>query len=248
MPRKVYKTYYRCSSQNTVVHGQFGDEIKPILSTMTYNGRYNPSDGTYGVTPVWFTHVEGLPVYDTTWSFTPPAETDTEYWFSWTAAFTDGTSMEYIVKVVMLDYCELELGCDTGTTRKPLSVLLWLTREGGWCYFPFNGRKTFEVKIPDGKTYISGEYILRNTSRPGVYEGETLTTGDIPEMALDLLQSLKESIQVYYVEDFLAYVGEQVYHPVILQDGDFMKRKTGEQRFDVTVKFLYATERQIQSQ
>lgn len=248
MPRKVYKTYYRCSTQNTVIHGKFGDELKLLISTITFNGVLNRTDGTYSSAPVWFSHVEGLPVYDTTWSITPPSEEDTEYWFSWTSSNVDGTETEYIVRLVMLDYCELELGCDTGTTNKPLSVLLWLTREGGWCYFPFNGRKTFEVKIPDGKTYVSGEYVMRNTSRRGVYEGEILTTGPIPEMALDLLQSLKESVQVYFVENFLDATGEQIYHPVMLQDGDFTKRKTGDRRFDVTVKFLYAEERQIQTQ
>jgi hypothetical protein len=125
-------------------------------------------------------------------------------------------------------------------------MLLWLTREGGWAYFPFNGKKSFEVKIPDADTYVSDDYVTLNSSRRGVFSGETLSTGDIPELALDLLQSLKESIQVYYVENPLQD-GSQIYYPVILMDGDFIKRKTDERRWDVKVKFIYSQERIIQS-
>lgn len=243
--RVIYKSYYRCANGD-LIQGVFGQEVEILTLNFTFNGVRN-SDGTYSAAPVWFSQVNDFPLYDTYWLMTPPNEYSGEYNFSWTAANKDGSETEYIVRLTMLDYCNIPLGCDMGTTSKPVSILLWLTREGGWCYFPFNGKKSFEVKIPEAATYITTNYELRQTSRQGVYNGETLSTGDIPELALDLLQSLKESIQVYYVENYFED-GSQIYHPVIIQDGDFVKRKTDERRWDVKVKFIYATERQIQSQ
>lgn len=246
MKRIIYKQYFRCSNQNDPIAGLFGAELKLVAYTITFNGLRN-SDGTYSSVPAWFTQVNGFPVYDTYWIMTPPSEMNTNYSFSWTVVYRDQTEAELLVNLSMLDYCETVLGCNTPTERKPLTMLLWLNREGGYSYFPFNGRKSFNVTIPDAGKYVDNNYTQRNNERRGVYNGEVLTTGDIPEIALDLLQSLKESIQVYLVENPLD-AGEQIYHPVILQDGDFTKRKTGDKRFDVTVKLYYSTERQIQTQ
>lgn len=247
--RKIYKQYYRCSTQNNAINGVLGDEVTILLNAVTFNG-LRTGENTYTSVPAWITQINGFPSGSVTWRIVPPAESDTEYEFSWTGELKDQTQIEeveYIVKLSMIDYCDIELGCDNPTTGKPLTMLLWLTREGGWTYFPFVGRKSFEVKIPDAETYMNDEYVMRNTSRKGVMNGETLSTGDIPELALDLLQSLKESISVYYVENPLDEY-EQIYYPVNLMDGDFVKRKTGEKKWDVKVKFLYATERQMQSQ
>ena len=245
MVRKLYKSYYRCSAGD-VVQGVFGVEVGVQTLSFNFNGVRN-SDGTYSAAPAWFTQVNDFPLYDTWWIMSPPAEDDTVYDFSWTAQGKTGIYTEYIVRLTMLDYCSIELGCDTPNANAPLTMLLWLTREGGWTYFPFNGRKSFEVKIPDADTYMDGNYITRNYSRRGVANGETLTTGDIPELSLDLLQSLKESIQVFFVENPLVN-GSQIYHEVNLMDGDFIKKKTGEKRWDFKVKFLYAQERVIQNQ
>lgn len=246
MQRKIYKAYFGCETTPLNRQGQFDIEVTLLVSLFTFNGVRN-ADGSYSAAPVWFTQVNDFPLYDTFWVFTEPSESGTSYDFSWTADNKDGTQTEYIVQVNMLEECNIVLGCSPGTINRPLSVLLWLTREGGWYYFPFNGKKSFEVKIPEAESYVSDDYITRNSSRRGVYNGETLSTGEIPEEALDLLQSLKESIQVYYVENFLIDT-TQVYHPVNLMDGDFIKKKTGERRWDVKVKFLYGQERIIQVQ
>lgn len=245
MIRKIYKSYYRCSGGDNV-QGVFGSEVGIEALSFTFNGVRN-SDGTYSSAPSWFMQINDFPLYDTFWIMSPPLEDDTVYNFSWTANNKDGSQTEWIVRLTMIDYCSIELGCSTPDVNHPLSMLLWLTREGGWTYFPFNGRKSFEVKIPEVDTYVSDEYITRGFQRRGVMNGETLSTGDIPELSLDLLQSLKESIQVYYVENPLVD-GEQIYHEVNLMDGDFVKKKTGEKRWDVKVKFLYGAERIIQTQ
>ena len=244
MVRKLYKSYYRCGVGETIV-GLFGVEVGIETLSYQYNGVRN-SDGTYSAAPAWFGQVNGFPSYDTVWVMSPPAVENTTYDFSWTAQGKTGIYTEYIVRLTMLDYCSIELGCPTAGVNSPLTMLLWLTREGGWTYFPFNGRKSFEVKIPEADTYMDADYITRNYSRRGVANGETLSTGDIPELSLDLLQSLKESIQVFLVENPLVS-GSQIYHEVNLLDGDFIKKKTGEKRWDVKVKFLYAQERVIQN-
>lgn len=246
MKRIIYKQYFRCSTQTDAIAGVFGSELKLVANTIVFNGLRN-SDGTYSSVPSWFTQVNGFPLYDTYWIMTPPSESGTSYSFSWTVEYKDQTEAEILVNLAMLDYCETELGCNTPTERKPLTMLLWLNREGGYDYFPFNGRKSFTVTIPDAGKYVDSDYTQRNNERRGVYNGEILTTGNVPEIALDLLQSLKESIQVYLVENPLD-TGEQIYHPVILQDGDFTKKKSGDKRFDLAVKLYYSTERQIQTQ
>jgi len=246
MVRILYKAYYGCAGLSLNRQGQFSKEITTLVNSFAFNGVRN-ANGTYSAAPSWFTQVNEFPLYDTWWILSEPVESNTQYDFSWTASNKDGTQTEYIVRLVMQAECSFPLGCSTPTRDKPLSVLLWLAREGAWCYFPFNGVKSIEVRIPDGKTYTTPDFVLRNTSRKGVYDGELLSTGDIPEIALELLQSLKESIQVYYVENYTTD-GEQIYKPVMLLDGDFAKRKTTERRWDVKVKFIYAEERQIQSQ
>jgi hypothetical protein len=248
-PRKIYKQYYRgnsCVGVNPLIIGLFGEEITIKTSAITFNG-LRATDGTYSAAPAWFGQAVGYPYYDTYWVMTPPAETDTVYNFSWTIEDKGGNPTEYIVQLNMIDYCSIDLGCNPGTRSKPASMLLFLTREGGWTYFPFNGKKTFEVRIPDASTYKSSNFVLRATNREDVYDAATLTTGSLPELALDLLQSLRESIQVYEVENF-ATNGEQIYHPVMLNSGDFVKNRTDDRRFESSVTFIYATERVMQSQ
>lgn len=245
--RVYYKTYYRCiEDEDWLLFDRFGDEVKFIAYSITFNGVLE-DDGTYSAIPAWFNQTSSsYPLSDVFWAMTwSSSHVDGDHFrFSWTIVdkLTE-EEIEYIVEIHLTSTCSITLGreCD------PLAVLYWLTREGGWTYFPFNGKRTFRTDIPDGKTYVNGEYVKRNSSRKGVYQGELLTTGSIPESALTLLESLKESIQVYYVENVFLD-GFQNYKPVILQDGDFIKKKTGDKIFDVSVKFFYAEEVQMQTQ
>lgn len=241
MPRIYYKTYYRCTSANDLeaVAGLFERDALTHVNHLVFNGQLN-SNNTYTVAPGWFAQVNSFPLHDTFWIFTPPNETGTQYRFSWTAYNKDGTTDEYIVELIMLDYCTVEID-NCGKSK----VLTWLNREGGWSYFSFSGVRTFEVKIPQGKTFQNADYIQRYHSRPDVYQGMQLTTGPIPEHALELLESLKYSVQAYMIEEGTP---QPVYIPIVIQDGDFTKRKTSDKRFDVTVKFIFAEQVQIQTQ
>lgn len=186
MARIYYKTYYRCNTENQDIHDAFPQDVNMHYSNYTFNGLLH-TDGSYTTTmPSWFTQVDGWPLTDTGWSIDTPNESGTHYKFSWTAHKPGGND-EYIVELIMLDYCAVEVHNTNCNAR----VLTWLTREGGWAYFTFSGKSTFEVKIPQGKTFQNSDYVLRYNSRPDVYTGEQLSTGSIPEGTLELLESLK---------------------------------------------------------
>lgn len=246
MKRIIYKQYFRCNTQRNLITGAFGKEVRAVASSISFLGQRTGAD-VYVTPPTWFTEVNGYPAFDVTWQMTPPNVSAGVWEFAWQVTPLGADSFLYIVKLAMIDYCFVRVGCPTDTITKPLSALLFLTREGGWSYFIFNGKKSFEITIPEAKKYINTDSVTYNNARPGVFNGETLTTGAVELRALDLLQALKQSIQVYYVEN-VTVSGDQIYKPVILLDRDFVKRKTGEDRFDVAVKFLYADEQQIQTQ
>lgn len=241
--RVYYKTYFKCGTQSDSIVGLFGAEVDILTQDYTFNGVLE-DDGTYSSAPAWFNEYDFYPIGSCGWVLSPPNESGTSYKFSWDAEYHTGEVVEYIVELVMLDYCSVEID-NTKCSPDGLKVLSWLNREGGWSYFTFAGKTTFEVTIPESGKYQNSDYILRNHSRDGVYNGELVTTGSIPETALDLLASLKTSIQAYYIDGW--DTSYPVYKPIIIQDGDFIKRKTGDKRFDVSVKFIYAEKVQIQT-
>jgi len=236
--RIFYKTYFRCDTSRVL--GEFErDVFLPQVDSFTFNGMIL-SDGSFDTEPAWFTQVNDFPLYDTFWLMTPPNDGNT-YRFSWTASNVDGSETEYIVELVCIEDCTLPIQVrDCNET-----LLTWLNREGGWSYFYFTGKTTYEVQIPDGKTW-ENDYVKRYFDRGKVYDGELLSTGDIPLASLDLMESLKYSVQVYKID--YSNPLDVKYIPVILQDGDYTKRKTGDKIFDVNVKVVYATQKVIQTQ
>lgn len=243
MPRIVYKTYYKCGSQDDAIVGLFGKEIDIKTNSYRFNGLLN-SDGTYSSAPAWFFEYNFFPIGSCGWYFIPPNEANTFYRLSWTATNRDGTSTEYIVEIYMIDFCEVEINTPCGLADD--KYIVWLNREGGWSLFKFRGKTTFSIDIPEASTYKNNDYILRGLERKNVYRGELVTTGDIPEASLELLESLKISIQAYLLENFNTDY-PVIQRPIFLQDGDFVKRKTGDKRFDVSVKFIYPDEFKIQT-
>ena len=233
----IYKTYFRCD--DSLVVGKFEKEFfLPKVNSFTFNGLV--TDLGYTTAPAWFTQVNAFPLHDIFWLMTPP-EDGVTYRFSWTANNSDNTTDEYIVELIQLS------NCNTNITVKNCNdtLLAWLNREGGWSYFYFTGKTTYSVTIPEGKTWIR-DNVIRYFDRSKVYRGELLTTDSIPQDALDLIESLKYSVQVYKVDfsdiQFIKLI------PVLLEDGDYTKRKTGEKIFDVSVKIIYAEEVVIQGQ
>jgi hypothetical protein len=128
---------------------------------------------------------------------------------------------------------DLETNCRT-------KILRWLTRQGGWAKFPFSGIQTFETDISDADTYKTPDYISRVSERRNVGEAEILTTGDIPSLAVEYLESLKYTTQAY-LENTLQD-GTVQYVPVLVEADNFVKRSTKDKFFDVSVRIIYATE------
>jgi hypothetical protein len=120
----------------------------------------------------------------------------------------------------------------------------WFNRLGGWQNYIFSGVKTFEVKVEDTKTFKSFERVKKFSEITGVYEGEIVTTGNIPQAHADYLDSLRYSIQAYvYNETTSAWD-----LPILVDVNSWVKYSSRDKLFDVRIRFIYATEKIIQSQ
>lgn len=237
--RIYYKQYIRCPDDDitTPNMGLFGAEITIGETSFTFNGLLL-SDGTYTSAPSWFSDFNLFPAGNTYWIIDANGATAGQYFFS----YTGSSGTEYLIEFVKLATCQAEFSTANCKNKK---TLFWLTREGGWSKFVFSGKTTYEVTIPEGSSFSHSDYVKRYGSRNGVYRGELVTTGDIPEVALDLLESLKYSTQAY-LDESTDY--ETKFTPIYIEAVDFIKRKTGDKRFDVSVRFIYAESLPMQSQ
>ena len=156
MARVNYKTYYKCASEGGSTVGAFGPEIDAQVITYNYNGRLMP-DGSYAGL-AWFVDFNLFPTGSCGWTFTPTGVTAGEtYILSFTTSNKDGSETEYLIKVVIVAYCDVEIdnsGC------KDAKAVTWLTREGGWANYTFTGKRTFEVTIPEARTYKNANYVI----------------------------------------------------------------------------------------
>lgn len=246
MPRKYYKTYYWCASQTEPKGGYFGPEETIKWSSITFNGDLEGDDGA--ALELVITEANAFPLGSVSWTITPEGAIHDHYHFSWTALNKDGTETEYIVELIKIDYCEVEMGKSECSDDENLILLTWLTREGGWAYFAFFGKTTFTIKIPDGKTFVQSDYVKRYNERPEVYNGKVATSGSISELLLDLIESLKYSVQVYEIKNPFTGSLQPTLIPIVIDAEDFIKKKTGDRFFDVSVKYIYADRVQIQTQ
>lgn len=237
----VYKTYYRCSTQDAQIVGVFGVEEQMQWASISFDQSYK--DGNPIPAPSWFSEVNFFPLGSVFWVMTPPNEENTAYTFSWNANDLGGNAIRYIVELVMLDYCSLDI--NTKCIDSDSVFITWLRKQGGWEKFAFVGKMTYSVTIPEGLTYKNADKVLRYSQRNNIYRGQLVTTGDIPDWALDIMESLKTSIQAYVLDYSNPVDVREI--PILIQDGDFTKRKTGEKIFDVSVNFIYAQEINVQN-
>jgi hypothetical protein len=248
MPRKIYKTYIRCSPFNSgTITGEFGGEVLLNSTDFTSNGIVSGSG--YVAPPLGVGFVDSYPL-SVSWSISIVAlyatYGESTVQLSGTFDYADGSETEYIIEVVLTSNCTETLNTCEANKGDAARVLVWLNREGGYSAFTFSGKTTFEVEIPEGIRFNRSDYITRWASRNGVYNAEIVTTGNIPKESLDLLASLKYSTQVYLIENVGTLQQTQI--PVLIEADDFVKRKTGDKLFDVSVKFIYAQELVMQSQ
>jgi len=128
----------------------------------------------------------------------------------------------------------------------------WLNQVGGMQNYYFNGVRTFEVSQEDSRNYIDYNNISRYSDRGEVYQGETVSTKAIPKSHVDLLDSLRYSIQAYVVETVTDNpnfgTGFKILNPIRISPDSFTKYKSNEKKFDVYLNFIYADPVKIQTQ
>lgn len=253
--RKIFKTYYSCVGDTSSRIGSTNESITQVWTAATKNGTVSGSGyvssppglgiaGAYPADLTWNLSMAAVQVYLI--SLDANSGGAGTYELSFTVTEYDGTQIEYIVQVIVFAECEETItGCETnkGDTNR---LIAWQTREGGWSQWLFLGKTTFEVKIPDATKFNRADYITRYADREGVYTGETVTTGSIPKAALNAMESLKYSVQAFVIDDYNGLYPKQI--PIVIDAENFIKRKTGDKMFDVSVSFIYGEQVNIQSQ
>ena len=228
---KKVKTYVKDATDSGVINDYFDDAIMQGSTSYNFNGV--GVGGSYTAAPAWFIPFGSFP-FSLGWYINLDVADAGFYSFSFSIDYAT-TTIEYIVELNLQEYNQIDLPTNCNT-----KILTWLTRQGGWSKFPFNGNTTFEIDVPDAENYKTPQYISRVSERVGVTDKEILTTGDIPQEALPYLESLKITTQAY-IENTLED-GTVEYVPILIEAGTFTKRNTNDKFFDVSVGISYATE------
>lgn len=233
MHTRLYKTYNLPAG--SFIAGSFDDLI--------FIQGANPSP------PSWFdwstTGAEYDVEYLNGYRFTAPSELGT-YEIFFENHFTDSRA-EHVYKIVINvtfnQYDTYSNCCETETNKH--RNITWLGIHGGWQNYIFTGIKTIQVDAGRDKQFKTNEYVLKHSEVNDVYDGEIITTGDIPKSHVDLLDGLRaKSIQAFlYNEETDAWD-----IPIIVDRSSYSKYKTRDKFFEVRLKFIYAEEILVQSQ
>lgn len=217
----IYKTY-------NVTSGTF------ISETLPTSGIFN----TYGAES-WFTPViNGFLGNMEGYSITAPAIGSYSIQFT---EFTSGGELITwtIILNVLVDRYNVFQNC-CGDRN-----IVWLNIQGGWQNYIFTGIKTLQIEGGKDNQFKTSDYVAKYSEISGVYDGELLTTGDIPKSHVDILDGLKsKSIQAFLFND----VTQAWDIPILIDRGSYTKYKSNDKFFKVRVKFIYATEVLIQTQ
>lgn len=220
----LYKEY-------TVPAGTFVNESFR-LSGYTQGGQAAP--------PAWFAFVDGAEVLGiqtyTGYQFTAPASLGTyDIFFT-----TFDLAITYYVRVnVVIGQYTLANNC-CGDRN-----IAWFTIQGGWQNYIFSGVTTFQVQAGKEKTFKTSGYVSKYSEISDVFDGEIVTTGDIPKSHVDVLATLKlKTVQAYLLNDETGLWDI----PILIDRESFTKYKSNDKLFEVRLKFLYAEEILIQTQ
>jgi len=230
----IHKTLFFCPDVTLNKQAALGVEITLNAASITYNGLVDGNG--YVSTPSWATVFNGFPLSDTVLQISASTiPTDkAKYYFSWTVS-RFGLDVEYLMEVVYDPVCSKNVnGCERAR-------LLFLNREGGYSEIMFAGKTTFETRIPDAVLYLQPNKTQRVAGQEDVYEAFIFTTGDIPQDALEYLEALKYTPAAYLVD------GDNI-EPLIVDRSSFVKRRTGDKIFDVSIACYKAKQINIQSQ
>lgn len=236
MAATIYKEYF-------VTPG----EMKSDQVTLIDPGNINVIVEANGTPDAWFE-----------WSTSPltigMVHVDHVLNYSFTAPFTFGTYEFFLIEyvedaeaerprewkvVVHVTHGSVEFANCCGDRN-----IAWLNIQGGWQNYIFSGVKTFSVEASKGKQFKTNQYVSKYAQIDGVYNGEVLTTGDIPKAHVDALDGLRYSIQAFLFND-----ETQAWDiPILVDVGSFTKYKSNDKFYEVRLKFIYAEEILVQTQ
>lgn len=132
----------------------------------------------------------------------------------------------------------------TDCEKEPIQVI-WKNRAGGWNNYWFIQEKEYLVDQSEGKTYINKNDEKKWTTKGNIYDEVAIQQNQIPKSHVNLIRSLRDSIQAYIaldISDPLTFL------PIILEEDSFRLYSTGEEYFGVAFKFSYAKKRKVQMQ
>lgn len=140
---------------------------------------------------------------------------------------------------------EVEICCaDTG------AVIRWLSDTGGICQWVFSGVRELELRVGDALTFKNTSGQIQYSQRKDIYIGGRVTSGDITLNSNVYLVDLKNTIQAwsFSVTSALNVQGDIFSDAILIDNDSFKVYKTTDKFFDVSVQYIYATERKIQTQ
>lgn len=215
--------------EHTVTIGTF------VSETFTLSG-FN--QGVEPAPPAWFAFVDGdvilgIQTYNG-YTFTAPASLGT---YDITFVSFDGAPFYVRINVVAEAYDIFQNCCGDRN-------IAWFNIQGGWQNYIFSGIKTFQVEVDGSKQFKTSDLVKKHSQIDGVYNGELISTGDIPKSHVDALDGLKYSIQAFLYNDET----EAWDIPILINKDSFTKYKSNDKFFEVRLKFIYAEEILIQTQ
>lgn len=195
--------------------------------------------GVQAAPPAWFSFVDGAVIIGihtyNGYEFTaPPALGTYDIYFD---SFDLDATYYVRINVVIGAYSLFANCCGDRN-------IVWLGITGGWQNYVFTGVKTFTVDVGKDKQFKTQLLEAKYSEINDVYNGEIISTGDIPQAHVDALDGLKYSIQAFLLNHETGLWDI----PILVDKGSFTKYKTHDKFFDVRIKFIYAEEILIQTQ
>lgn len=195
---------------------------------------YNEASGE----PSWFTWLSHPFLGALTgWQFTAPSSLGI-----YTVLFNElkgGVLYNWQIQIVVTVFDQVYNNCCDNQRD-----IAWLNKEGGWQNYIFTGVRTIRHEINGDNTYETSDYVTKYSEIEKVYNAEIITTGDVPKSHIDIIDSLRDSIQAFLWND-----ETQAYDiPILVEKKSVTKYKTNDKFYEANVKFKYAERLIVQTQ
>jgi hypothetical protein len=121
--------------------------------------------------------------------------------------------------------------------------IAWLNADGGWQNYIFPGKHQYKVETGVATTFKNND-IVKYSERKGVFDAVTAFSQYVPRHHIDYVASLKVGVQAFlYNADT-----EDWDIPILIQADPYLKYTDKKELYLLSVDFIYATEKIIQTQ